>query len=724
MEKNKKIILSLKTILIIIILIITSLSTLADINIKNNIQEINRTYKFNEPRIELIDINQTIYHRLIMENTSSISKPGEPKLPVYESKILLPQDTKIHEIKIGYTEKINLGNDFNIEPSGQPVPISKLNTSRPPEPNPDIYNSNNIYPSELYEKVGVYSFRGYNILVLNLHPIQYIPSTGELYYYKELVLTIELENNNQSNPLLRNIADDINQLIKKIDNSNDILSYINKPIELIRNNYDLLILTSNELKDNFQPLKDIHDLRGIKTEIKTLKDISILPKLVTTEDIRDFIREEYLKNGIEYVLIGGDVDIIPAKKLWVETFNGGDSTWMTSDLYYSCLDGEYNHDNDNKWGEPTDGDNGEDVDLIADVFVGRACVSNSEEADIFVTKTIRYMETGGYTNGKSLLVGEKLSSKPETYGGDYLDEIVNKSHSNMYITMGIPLDQYIIQEMYDRDTIWTKSDLVDKINKDVRIINHVGHCSLEYMMKIDINSISLFTNEEPFFIYSQGCFAGGFDYDDCIGEYFTIKTSNAAFAAVMNAEEGWAEWGGTNGPSQYYHRQFWDAVYGENITVISKANQDSKEDNINHINSPYMRWCYYELNLLGDPVIKFYDIDNNPPDKPSRPSGLLFGRTDKEYNLTTNSIDIDGDALYYRWDFGDGTFSDWIGPYKSGEEIKTSHTWLKIGRYPVKVKTRDQHMEESEWSYRLNLRIIFKTFNPFFDKIINLLTFL
>jgi hypothetical protein len=274
--------------------------------------------------------------------------------------------------------------------------------------------------------------------------------------------------------------------------------------------------------------------------------------------------------------------------------------------------------------------------------------------------------------------------------------------------------------MYERDSIWSISDIIDKINNDVRIINHVGHCSLEYMMKIDIDNISLFTNIEPFFIYSQGCFAGGFSYNDCIAEYLTVKTNNAAFAAIMNAEEGWAEWGGTNGPSQYFHRQLWDALYGENITVISKANQDSKEDNLNKINNPYIRWCYYELNLFGDPVLAFYNVENNPPNKPLRPSGIFIGRTDKEYNLKTSSTDIDGDAIYYRWDFGDGTYSDWVGPYNSQEEIIISHAWSRIGKYSIKVKARDEHREESEWSFKSTVRIPFKSINPF-NKLLDLL---
>ncbi len=110
----------------------------------------------------------------------------------------------------------------------------------------------------------------------------------------------------------------------------------------MENDYDLLILTIDSLKDDFEPLKNAHDLDGIKTIIKTLTDVGS----ENPEDIRDFIREAYNDLGIEYVLLGGDDNIIPAKTLWVSGLDEGTTlyeTYMPSDLYYACLDGPFNY---------------------------------------------------------------------------------------------------------------------------------------------------------------------------------------------------------------------------------------------------------------------------------------------------------------------------------------------------------------------------------------------
>jgi hypothetical protein len=108
-------------------------------------------------------------------------------------------------------------------------------------------------------------------------------------------------------------------------------------------------------------------------------------------------------------------------------------------------------------------------------------------------------------------------------------------------------------------------------------------------------------------IYSHTCFAGNFDDLDCWAEHMNIKTDYGAFALVMNAREGFADINGTDGPSQRFNREFWDAVFNpaEDKLEIGRANHDSKEDNLYRIDQECMRWCYYELNLFGDPTVRF-----------------------------------------------------------------------------------------------------------------------
>jgi len=714
----------------------TAFSVLAVADNNNGHDQITKTYPFEVPCIQQVTINDANYDRIVMQNSPGNGNPGEYNLPAHGVYLLLNQGVEITDIEVVPGERVFLGSGFNVELVKEPVALSNIDSDSLNIHNELVDRSGDPYPDTLYTRIGTYSFRGYEILVLLLHPVQYISESGTLYYFRDMTVSIKTVENNQRNMLFRNLEKDEIEAKKKVDNPLAIHSYTENTVHpLSSDTYDLLILTTDELKDSFEPLKDAHDATGIATEIKTLRDVSLFPGFVTPKDIRDFVRDEYRKSGIEYVLIGGDDDIVPAQELWVQAWNNGETTFMPSDLYYACLDGPYNYDDDDKWGEPNDGKNGQDVDLIAEVYVGRACVDDVAEVNNFVDKTIAYMDTGGYSNGNTLMVGEHLWSGPDTWGGDYMDELIDGSSANMYTTVGIPSSDYTIDTLYDRDwpgNDWPTSQIISRINNGVRIINHLGHSSYGYNMKMINDDVSFLTNNEPCFIYSQGCMAGGFDDGDCIAEYFTVKTDNAAFAVIMNARYGWGVVGSTDGSSQRFHRQFWDAVFGENIPEIGKANQDSKEDILSRLYYPCMRWCYYQLNLFGDPTLAFYNNENNPPNKPARPTGVKKGKVGEEYNFSTSTSDQDGDMIYYKWDWGDGTFSDWFGPFNSGEEVSVTHQWSRLGIYNVKVKARDEHRDESDWSDPLSiimpvyqniplLNLVFEFLEKYFPQIYSLL---
>lgn len=694
---------------IVLVMVLMSFSTLAQFNqipLNNRMQQ---TYSFQSPTIESVDIAGTTYDRVTLTDCYTAGHTGEPKLPSKGAYILLPPNSKISKISIITGEKTVLGTGFYVEPIEQSIPTSQSEGFPIPTPNEVVYHSNAAYPGKLYTQVGVYGFRGYQILVLLLYPVQYNPVTGELFYYNILKVSVETVNTGMQSELFRGLEQDKNEVMRKVDNPNMAIKYqiASKPTIAPVEDYDLLIITTDSLKSGFVTLKEAHDAKGVMTVIKTLTDIGASD----LDSIRNYIRDAYTNWGVKYVLIGGDSNIVPAPILWV---SGMDEEvtyyedYMPSDLYYACLDGPYNYDGDNQWGEPNDGTGGGDVDLIAEVYVGRACVDTATDVTNFVTKTVAYINKNPDDEylKKVCLAAEYLGDYGiASYGGTYMDQLEDGSTDDGYTTVGIPTSNYTITELYDSpEYYWDPSELMAIINNGVHIINHLGHASYDYNMKMYSSDVSYLTNDNTCFIYSQGCMAGGFDDPwgyDCIAEEFTVKTSHAAFAGIWNARYGFFWSYSTDGDSQRLHRQFWDAVFGEGIPEIGRANHDSKEDNIPIIGRSCIRWCYYETNLFGDPALCFYEIEtpppNNPPEKPNRPSGQTSGEAGVTYLYTTSTTDVDGDQVYYKWDWGDGNVSDWLGPHDSGAEVSASHSWSE-GSYSIKVKAKDIYDAESGWS--------------------------
>jgi hypothetical protein len=133
-------------------------------------------------------------------------------------------------------------------------------------------------------------------------------------------------------------------------------------------------------------------------------------------------------------------------------------------------------------------------------------------------------------------------------------------------------------------------------------------------MRLMNHNVDDLINVHPFLHYSQGCYNGAFDNcygpeggnsvstQDCIAEHM-VAGPHGAFASISNSRYGWTAFY-TAGPSQHFHRQFWDAFFGEGLSTIGQALIDSKEDNASTLtNDPYNRWVAFENNLLGDPAV-------------------------------------------------------------------------------------------------------------------------
>jgi outer membrane protein assembly factor BamB len=89
-------------------------------------------------------------------------------------------------------------------------------------------------------------------------------------------------------------------------------------------------------------------------------------------------------------------------------------------------------------------------------------------------------------------------------------------------------------------------------------------------------------------------------------------------------------------------------------------------------------------------------VDSQPPSTPTI-DGPPSGRTGRTYEYTVMSTDPDGDDISYYVDWGDGTNTDWLGSYNSGQEQTVSHTWETDGTYTIQVKAKDSNGVESGW---------------------------
>jgi len=91
------------------------------------------------------------------------------------------------------------------------------------------------------------------------------------------------------------------------------------------------------------------------------------------------------------------------------------------------------------------------------------------------------------------------------------------------------------------------------------------------------------------------------------------------------------------------------------------------------------------------------DCDNHPPDIPSILNGPTTGEPDVQYSYTTSTTDPDGDMVQYGLNVN-GDFFDWTGFYYSDTTCTINLTFNNEKTYNLKVKARDEHGAENDYS--------------------------
>src|SRR6185503_12020180 len=232
---------------------------------------------------------------------------------------------------------------------------------------------------------------------LSLSPVTWFPSTGGIAYTGGMV--VEVTTRPGTVPLAARRSPRFeSELAGFVDNPPP------PPVPAVRSPAapeDVVayaIITAPELAAAFEPLAAARTAAGLPARVFTTDWIETRYEGTRPDGgadrqtrIRNFIIDWYRNHGLTHVLLGGDADgstscpecgppVVPARYLSTEALAG---TPIPSDLYYGCLDGTFDGDRDGIYGEPNDGEDGGDVDLLFEVHVGRAPVDTVEEARNF-----------------------------------------------------------------------------------------------------------------------------------------------------------------------------------------------------------------------------------------------------------------------------------------------------------------------------------------------------
>lgn len=628
----------MKKIFTLLLFSLATYATMADI--------VEKVYYFSNPKIEYRGMHQTIG----FENTLFSGKVGEPGLPYHSLNLLLPPGHEAVRISFeGYGETTIPGN-FKLMPAQFSRPLSDPGLPILIE-NESVYQTLEVYPASATGNLSTQYMNGFGYAQSVFTPVKYIPGKGEISYYTRVVIRIETRETDKGREALKNLSSNINlrkSCQKTAQNPEAAGAYPTK--QRTGTDYQILIITPQSFETQIGALTQLYLPRGMKTQITTTQFIEANSAGADMpEKIRNFIIQEYQQHGIEHVVLGGDVEHVAYRGFYchVQSSSVYEDNNIPADIYYSSLDGNWNTNGNNLWAEI-----GED-DLLPEISVGRMSFSNSTELAAMLNKTIKYQNEpvlGELRN--PLLAGENLYDNPETWGSDYLELLIGTRDDNGYTTTGVPED-HNIERLYDEESNWSATDLMNSINAGRNFIHHVGHANDSYVMKFsnwDITNsnfagVNGTTHNFPV-ISTHGCICGAFDVSDCIAEKM-VSIENFAAVFIGNSRYGWFNEGQTEGPSAHLHREYVDAMFTDSLNRTGRAQVESKAATSPWVNAPgqweegALRWCFYDCNVLGDPALAIWT--DEPIDITTEyPESLTTGTAQFDVTVTGNGNPANG----------------------------------------------------------------------------------
>jgi len=694
---------------IIGILVLSGLGAVAQPGTENTLEKV--TLRFSEPTIQ----NENKYVSIALNEANSfLMKQGKPMLPSYTETFTFPFGTKIKSVTVTpqNIQMQTISKDLTPTPQwvvvGQDAKTSGEGTKN--------YGTE-LYPSSWFEySVGCGRSNGALSIIVDvqIYPIKYHPEEKIIEWAQEAYVVVEYE---PSPSTLQPVY---------------------------RDNYQLVVIGPAEYSAQVAPLITHKIGRGITSKFVSLTEIydgTYFP--ATGRDNQEKIKY-FIKNAIESwttgnILLVGGSSKVPVREthVFIEDDPGYGDEIFVSDLYYADIYNgtgafsSWDSNMNNIFGEYHWQGQTDAVDLHPDVYLARLPTTSTSQVTACVNKIQTYENTPGYQQSwfPNLVVvgGDSFEDTSTIDEGEYanqkvIDIMTGFAPNKLWVTNGK------LTSLAPTGVANIKS----AINSGCGFVDFNGHGNtnvwathphdnfglwvptpIGHITSSDIQTLSN-GNKLPI-VTVEACSTAKFASDtNCFNWAFLYNSNGGAIGTFGATGIGYSYIGtgviqgliGKIGLDTYKAYKLDQATtFGE---MWSRA--------LNRYIKSGMTDADYksveEWQAFGDPTLAIGE-KSQAPAKPATPNGPPSGEVGTEYTYTTSTTDPDGDKVSYMFDWGDGTFSGWIGPINSGATASAKKTWNSQGTFQVKVVAKDTHGILSVWSDPLSITMPLSYKMPF-----------
>ena len=290
------------------------------------------------------------FTRIQLRGGLQTAEPGAPQMPYLLVHVAVPDGTKVAGVHVLGEEEQTLPESHMVMPAQLP-PIAALRLKpvelrerygsvlqRPPlelaeqrqpfvEPHPRFYKLEKPFPLEMARAMGERQVGPYRILTVRVNPVRFVPAKGQLQVAGRFTLAVDLVKGGRAR---------VAKFSKEqLEMHYELLERMVLNPELLRrpdgfkapgSKAAYLIITSKAMQPEFDRLAEWKTACGTAARVVTREDIlakvygdfavsTAGPAADEQEVIRNFVKWAYKAWNVCYLLVGGDVNVIPVREV-------------------------------------------------------------------------------------------------------------------------------------------------------------------------------------------------------------------------------------------------------------------------------------------------------------------------------------------------------------------------------------------------------------------------
>ncbi len=525
-------------------------------------------------------------------------EPGCPLLPAKKFTFLVPPDADLSSVSFHLQglEEMDIEGVYKVNPALPPVSreghVWQTNRNIKDGKDVDIYSSNEYYPNSYIQEISVGEMRCYKLVEVRVYFAKYNCTTGKLKTLTNGRLVLNVKKTDTKTNTGYVLPAKFKKLVKNITvNYDDMAAAYNSNFTFSRNSKYVIITESSiqSASTKLEALVKSKQDHGFDVEVITEDDWGGGTGSDAADNIRDWLKDNYVSNNIEYVLLIGSSLPTSGK---IPMYDDA-----PTDFYYEQLTGSMKDD------------------IMVEVTAGRIPVYDNDIStlDEIITKII------DYENKPKNEIGWRphtlFAAKP--YASDTPGDFMFEAFKEEFIDIaGWPLyriyDDEYGEPLGDPDeTKCTKTSVVNAWkNNDFGVVLWMTHGLATSASDImNSSSTSDLGDEYPPIVFMGSCLNAKIEEDDNLS-YYMLK--NAGIGSIAGTRVTWygdgqKEFEGTSTTQGLmYH-------FLEGITLDSLPTGDAYVQAVSKCTDKKWWNNIQGYNLYGCPDVGIFTCANSTP---------------------------------------------------------------------------------------------------------------